>query len=330
MIEQPFNEWIDLAQPRLGAKVISASDDFFAPKERLIKPEDPIFIPGKYDDHGKWMDGWESRRKRTPGHDWCIIKLGMTGFIKGVHIDTSHFIGNYPPSASLEACNAPDGPNTTTKWREILGTQNLKGDSHHYHSVECDKASTHVRLHIYPDGGIARLRVYGEVNFDWTTQDFSQQIDLLALKYGGRALSCNNEHFGSMHNLNIPVPAINMGDGWETRRRRTPGNDWVIMKLGRAGHIQQINVNTAFFKGNYPDRVSIEGTALNDTSLINTDQLNNAQWITILPESKLEADRVHRFSKHICEHSQLSHIRMNIFPDGGISRLQLMGMAKPD
>ena len=316
----PFREWIDLAQPRLGGQVISASDDFFAPKERLIDPKSPVFIPDKYDDHGKWMDGWESRRKRTPGHDFCVVKLGVPGFIRGVNIDTSHFTGNYPPGASLEACFAPEGPNENTRWLEILEKQALAGNTHHYHAIQSPELVTHVRLHIYPDGGVARLRIYGEVACDWTNFDASTQIDLLALKYGGRALCCNDEHFGSMHNLNIPVPGTDMGDGWETRRRREPGNDWVIMKLGRPGCVEQVEVNTAYFKGNYPDRVSIEGTLPGDNAILDT-----ATWHTILPESKLEADCVHVFSDNICKHSAISHIRMNIFPDGGVSRLKLFG-----
>jgi len=320
--DNPFREWIDLAQPRLGAEVISASDDFFAPKDRLIDPAAPVFIPDKYDDHGKWMDGWESRRKRTTGHDYCVVKLGVPGYIRGVNIDTSHFIGNYPPAASLESCFAPDGPDEDTQWREILDTTDLNADSHHYHAIECTNLTTHVRLHIYPDGGVARLRVYGEVACDWSAHDFSEHIDLLALQYGGRALSCNDEHFGSMHNLNIPIPGINMGDGWETRRRREPGNDWVIMKLGHPGQIDAISVNTAFFKGNYPDRVSIEGALLKED-----DSLGDAKWLVLLPESKLEADALHEFSDSIVEHSSVSHIRMNVFPDGGVSRLRLFGCA---
>jgi allantoicase len=321
--DNPFREWIDLAQPRLGGQVIEASDDFFAPKERLLDPLSPVFIPDKYDDHGKWMDGWESRRKRIPGHDFCVVKLGVAGYIRGVNIDTSHFIGNYPPAASLESCFAPDGPDDSTQWREILASTELNPDSHHYHAIECTNLTTHIRLHIYPDGGVARLRVYGEVACDWSSHDFAERIDLLALKYGGRALSCNDEHFGSMHNLNIPVPGINMGDGWETRRRREPGNDWVVLKLGHPGRIDEISVNTAFFKGNYPDRVSIEGTFLES----DTDT-TEAQWCTLLPESKLEADAIHTFSDTITKHSSVSHIRMNVFPDGGISRLKLFGIAE--
>jgi len=320
--DNPFREWIDLAQPRLGAEVIYATDDFFAPKDRLLNPTAPVFIPDKYDDHGKWMDGWESRRKRTPGHDFCVVKLGVPGYIRGVNIDTSHFIGNYPPAASLESCFAPDGPNDTTQWREVLASTELAADSHHYQTIECTNLTTHVRLHIYPDGGVARLRVYGEVACDWSTHDFGKHIDLLALQYGGRALLCNDEHFGSMHNLNIPVPGINMGDGWETRRRREPGNDWVIMQLGHTGQIDEISVNTAFFKGNYPDRVSIEGCLMEEDG-----NLTDARWVELLPESKLEADAVHEFAETILQHAPISHIRMNVFPDGGVSRLKLFGFA---
>ena len=171
--------YLNLADPGLGAEAMSASDDFFAPKERMLNPEPAIFIPGKYDEHGKWMDGWETRRKRVAGHDWCIVRLGRTGVIKGVDLDTSHFTGNYPAAASIEACHSPDpNPSGVAQWNEILPPTNLKGDSHHYLPITGDQAYTHVRLNIYPDGGLARLRVYGQPLRDWNASDRAVLYDL--------------------------------------------------------------------------------------------------------------------------------------------------------
>ena len=192
--------WVDLAQPRLGAAAIHATDEFFAPKERMIDPAPAVFIPGKYDDNGKWMDGWESRRRRGPGHDHCTIRLGRPGVIKGVDIDTSHFTGNYPPAASLDACRSDSDPDSTTRWTEILAATNLTGNAHHFGTVTDDRVWTHVRLHIYPDGGVARLRVYGQVHRDWTAADKGKPVDLAALENGGRAIACNNQHYGSPQN----------------------------------------------------------------------------------------------------------------------------------
>ncbi|MEL7451681.1 MAG: allantoicase, partial [Pseudomonadota bacterium] len=267
MASHPFGEWIDLAQPRLGTSVEFATDDFFADKRRLIDPADPVFIPDRYDDNGKWMDGWESRRKRTPGHDFCIVKLGVPGLIKGLEIDTSHFTGNYPPDASVDGCISGDAnPGDDAGWQEILPTVPLRGDSRHFHPIDSDKEFTHLRLNIYPDGGVARLRVYGEIQPDWSNVAADDAIDLLALENGGKALMCNDEHFGTMHNLNAPGRGVNMADGWETARRRVPGNDWVILALGHPGTVDSVVIDTAHFKGNYPDRVSLRAALLDATS----------------------------------------------------------------
>jgi allantoicase len=209
---QAFHEWIRLEQPRLGSRVTYASDEFFAAKERLIDPNVPVFIDDKYDDNGKWMDGWESRRKRTPGHDHCVVKLGVPGVLHGVDIDTSFFTGNFPPQASIEACVSDDDV-PAGGWTEILGKTDLQGDTHHYLKIENDSAWTHLRLNIYPDGGVARLRVYGEIRPDFSS--LSGSIDLLALENGGRAIACSDEHFGSMHNLNV-----GLGDSKAARSRK--------------------------------------------------------------------------------------------------------------
>lgn len=315
----PFHEWIPLEQPRLGTRVTFATDDFFAAKERLIETPAPVFVADKYDDHGKWMDGWESRRKRTPGHDYCIVRLGVPGVIHGVDIDTSHFTGNFPPEVSIEAC-VSDGDVPEGEWRQILKRCKLEGNAHHYVPVESHNVWTHLKLNIYPDGGIARLRIYGEVRA--RPENLSGVIDLLALKNGGRALACSDEHFGSMHNLNLPGRGINMGDGWETARRRGQGNDWVILTLGVPGAIERAVIDTAHFKGNYPDRASIEAAHFDSH-----DEAcqTGADWQTLLPESKLEMDREHEFEPEILDLGPVSHVRLSIYPDGGVSRLRLYG-----
>jgi allantoicase len=318
-VQHPFHHWVQLEQPRLGTNVTYATDDFFAAKERLIEPAEPVFIDDKYDEHGKWMDGWESRRKRGPGHDHCIIKLGVAGIVHGVDIDTSFFTGNFPPQASIDACVSEDEI-PAGGWTEILATTDLNGDTHHYLPIDNDSVWTHLRLNIYPDGGIARLRVYGEVQADFSA--VTGVIDLLALENGGRAIACSDEHYGSMHNLNIAGRGVNMGDGWETARRRGPGNDWVIVALGHAGVIESVEVDTAHFKGNYPDRVSLEAAAFaSDDEAIH----ESPAWQTLLPESKLDMDKQHFFEDELQSIGSVSHVRMSIYPDGGVSRLRLHG-----
>ena len=315
----PFKEWIQLEQPRLGTRVTYASDDFFAAKERLIETPEPVFIDDKYDEHGKWMDGWESRRKRSPGHDHCVIRLGVPGVVHGVDIDTRFFTGNYPPQASLEACISDDDV-PPGGCAEILGTTDLQGDAHHFLAIEDDSIWTHLRLHIYPDGGIARLRIYGEIRPDF--EAVSGIIDLVALENGGRAIACSDEHYGSMHNLNVAGRGVNMGDGWETARRRGPGNDWVILALGNPGTIEAVEVDTAHFKGNYPDCVSLEAAQFEPGVAVRHD---SDAWQVLLPAAKLEMDKQHFFEDELIAIGPVSHVRMSIYPDGGVSRLRLHG-----
>ncbi len=321
----PFHQWVRLEQPRLGTRVVYATDDFFADKSRLIEPAEPVFIPDKYDDNGKWMDGWESRRKREPGHDYCVLKLGIPGVIRGFDIDTSYFTGNYPPHASIDACVSQDeNPGDDADWQELLGKVGLEGDSHHFPGIDDNTAYTHLRLNIFPDGGVARLRVFGEVRPNRNDVDAGEVVDLLALENGGRALLCNDEHFGSMHNLNVPGRGINMGDGWETARRRGPGNDWVILALGFPGDIEKVEIDTAHFKGNYPDRAAIQAALLTEVDLDGIESASES-WATLLPESKLDMDQQHYFTDKLVRTGVVSHVRLSIFPDGGISRLRLFG-----
>jgi len=326
----PFHQWVQLEQPRLGTRVVFATDDFFADKSRLIDPADPVFVPDKYDDNGKWMDGWESRRKREPGHDYCIVKLGIPGVVHGVDIDSSHFTGNFPPHASIDACiRQEDVPADDTDWFELVPKVELLGDAHHLFPVENSNVVTHLRLNIYPDGGVARLRVYGEVRRSRSSIDEGEVIDLLALENGGRALLCNDEHFGSMHNLNVPGRGINMGDGWETARRRTPGNDWVILALGLPGEIEKVEIDTAHFKGNYPDRAAIQAALLTVVE-VGSLEIESESWKTLLPESKLDMDQQHFFTDKLAKIGVVSHIRLSIFPDGGVSRLRVFGRISRD
>ncbi len=313
------NRWVQLEQPRLGTRVTYATDEFFGAKERLIDPDDPVFVEGKYDDHGKWMDGWESRRKRQPGHDWCVIRLGVPGVIHGFDVDTSFFTGNYPPQVSIEAC-VGEGDAPDEGWVELVPKTDIGGDAHHYLDVRNDSVFTHVRLHIYPDGGVARLRIFGEIRADFT--DVDGYVDLVAVEHGGRPVACSDQHYGNVHNLLAPGNAANMGDGWETARRRGPGNDWVILALGRAGVIERAEIDTAHFKGNYPDRVSLEAALFDgDDDAVN----ESPKWQTLLPETKLKMDQKHYFDEALQDIGPVSHVRVSIYPDGGISRVRLFG-----
>jgi allantoicase len=323
-------ELIDLASERLGGAVLYANDDFFAPKENLLKPPAPVFVEGKYTDRGKWMDGWESRRRRTPGFDWCLIRLGLPGRIRGVVVDTSFFRGNYPEQCSLEAValgGRPDVDELTgegVRWAEILPVSELRGDSQNPFEIKSGEHYTHLRFKIYPDGGVARLRVYGEVVPDWKALARRGEIDLAAAENGALVVACSDMFFGHRHNLIMPGRAADMSDGWETKRRRGPGHDWSVLRLATRGEIQRVEVDTAHFKGNYPDTCSLEAA---DAGSVGADEskIGTPQWRELLPRTKLQAHTRHFYDEELQNVGAATHVRFNIYPDGGVSRLRLYG-----
>lgn len=323
-----FTKLTDLAAERLGGKALLCTDDFFAEKENLLRPGRGIFIADKYTDRGKWMDGWESRRKRVPGNDWCIIQLGVPGKIHGVDIDTNFFLGNHPPHASIDAAYIPAGQSIDPEkiqWKEILPKSPLNPGSQNFYEIPDHAVYSHLRLNIYPDGGVARLKVYGQVVKDWSAIGEKEQVDLAAAVNGAKSVLCNDMFFSHMDNLLLPGRGINMGDGWETKRNRTPNNrDWVIVRLAHKGIIEKILVDTCHFKGNYPDSCIIEGTELpvEVEDKLGTDAI---KWSTILPQSKLSADHEHYFEEEITGKGPYTHVRLTILPDGGVSRLRLWG-----
>ena len=325
---------IDLAAERVGGQALHTSDEFFAEKENLLKPGRGIFIPDKFTDRGKWMDGWESRRKRTPGHDWCIIRLGLSGIVKTVDIDTNHFLGNHPPFASIDgacvdsAASADELANNASLWTEMLPKSPLNPGSQNVFEIDDTKRWTHLRLNIYPDGGVARLRVYGTVIPDWNKYKPNELIDLAAVENGGAVLIQSDMFFGSALNILMPGTAANMGDGWETKRRRGPGYDWAIVKLGRAGIIKTIEVDTKHFKGNNPDECSIEWCYSPIGANVESLTSPAANWSTLLQRAKLQPDTKHVFEKELNNNVACTHLRLNIYPDGGVSRFRVWGVLK--
>jgi allantoicase len=327
-----FRKLVDLASQRLGGRAIAANDEFFAPKSNLLKPSKPIFIEGKFTSRGKWMDGWETRRRRTPGYDWCIVRLGLPGIIRGVVVDTSCFKGNYPARVSLEACalggEAPYAgeraklSSPKTEWTELLPETPLAGDSQNEFAIENAGRFTHLRLKIYPDGGVARLRVHGEVVPD-RKQIARPEVDLAGTVNGARILQSSDEFFGVPLNLLMPGLGKNMGDGWETRRRRGPGHDWTIVKLGVPGSIRRAEVDTSHFKGNFPESCSLE--ACYSLNAADSNVANLRDWKELLPRTKLKAHSRHIFRDQLVAIGPATHVRFNIYPDGGVSRLGLFG-----
>ncbi len=339
-----FNELIDLAAERLGGFVLWGRDDFFAEKENLLKPEEAIFIAGKFTDRGKWMDGWESRRKRQyaessrayPDHDTCIIRLGLSGVVRGFVVDTAHFKGNYPKECSIEGASIAGHPDVTTllssdvKWTEILPRSALAGDTKNRFEVDVPQRFTHLRFHIYPDGGVARLRVHGDVmpGARWMgRRDRPQLVDLAAAEHGGLVVSCNDMFFGSRHNLNMPGRGVNMGAGWETKRGRRPGPDWVVVRLATEGAIERAIVDTLHFQGNAPDFCAIDVASSAHFGGGDPDGSSDDGWRPLLTKTSLQPHTAHVFEDELLAAGDATHVRVRIWPDGGVSRLRLFGIA---
>ncbi|QDL90704.1 allantoicase [Paroceanicella profunda] len=324
----PLPDWalgkINLASPRLGATTLRCTDDFFAPMARMLQDAPAVFKPDVYDENGKWMDGWESIRRRNAGHDWCIIRLGGPGRIAGVDFDTSHFTGNYPRAASLWAAEGPTPPEDDAGWTEIVPATTLSGNAHTFAEAVTDGAWTHLRLNIFPDGGMARLRVYGDPLPDWEAAG-SGVVELSALRNGGRVLGYNDAHYGDVWALLSEGRPVNMGDGWETRRRREPGNDWLILALGAPGIIEKVEIDTGHYRGNYPDRAGLQAAEVRfgtDDSIITQSMF----WPTLLEPQKMHPAEIHTFGAEALNAiGTVTHLKLNIFPDGGIGRLRIWG-----
>lgn len=313
---------INLASAKLGAKAIDCSDDFFADKARLLSDAAPEFHKGRFDDHGQWMDGWESRRRRTGGHDWCLIELAVPGMITGFDINTAHFTGNFPPGASIEGSSSQKRP-ADDEWIPLLNEVALGGNSHHYFASKTHQEPVRwIRLNIYPDGGVARLKVYGHPVSQHVQE--GDTLELSALTLGGRIVAYSDAHYGSPEVILTPGRGINMGDGWETARRRVPGHEWIIIKLAVPGSIERIEVDTAHYKGNFPAGCSVQAAsmpALGKDALVTQAMF----WDEILPYQPLSADSIHTFDVEWSK--PVTHVKLNSIPDGGISRFRIFGKA---
>lgn len=333
-VDNPFADFLDLASSRLGGFALASNDDFFAERDNLLKPEPAHFAVDAYTERGKWMDGWESRRNRTPDkdHDWVVIRLGLPGEVLGVDVDTSYFVGNAPEEVEVQALTwdkalrphevaaIPEG-----SWQTIVGRRKVERGAHNMLYASGSGRVTHLRLKIFPDGGVARFRAYGRVLPDWDSVLPGQLVDLASVAWGGKALACNDAFFSSRDNINLPWSSRRMDDGWETRRRRSynasgAGGDWIIVALGKEAEVREAVLETHHFKGNPPDSARLEAIHLPGAEL---SDLLEKPWDVLLPDVPLEPHWTHRFSRELKAIGPVSHVRLVIQPDGGVSRLRL-------
>jgi allantoicase len=306
--EQNGKAWPDLAGRALGGSVVYANDELFAERENLIKGEDPVFQPHTFGHKGQIMDGWETRRRREAGSDSAIVRLGCGGVVRRVVVDTSYFTGNYPPEVSDEACGAEGYPSpaelAAADWFTLVPRSPVSGDARNEFEVEAGRRASHVRLNIFPDGGVARLRAYGEPVPD--PRLLPATVDLAALENGAVVTGCSNMFYSSPANLLLPGQAQVMGDGWETSRRRDQANDWVEVRLACAGAVEVAELDTSHFVGNAPGWATLRGDSGD-----------------LLPRTALQPDTRHRFA--VPGSPVTGAVRLDIYPDGGMARLRVLG-----
>jgi allantoicase len=340
-----FLDLPDLACDAVGGAALACNDEFFAEKDNLLREHAAVWKDHLYTDRGKWMDGWETRRRRSdagdgPGpddHDWCVVRLGLPGVIRGAVVDTAFFRGNFPASCRLLAAEIDDALDLAgldrAAWTEILPRSALAGDSRNAFAIAGAGRATHVRLEIFPDGGVARLRVHGDVVPRWSRlRALGGPIDLAALEHGAVVETCSDMFFGSRNNLIKPGPSRSMADGWETRRRRGPGNDWAIVRLAAAGTIEQLTIDTTHFRGNAPGRCIVEGlhapgVAPGAAPGAAADALGG--WRRLLG-SPLQPHTRHVFAEELRRVGPVTHLRLSVFPDGGVARLRALGTLVPE
>lgn len=319
-----FRQLPDLAARRLGGSVVHANDEAFAGRQNLINPGPALWDPTAFGPTGKIYDGWETRRRRgaeraADAADWAVVRLGAPGTVRGVVIDTSWFVGNFPPEAAVDGLCCDDGGDPLDDgraWETLVPRTPITGDAEHPFAVTSERRLTHVRLRIHPDGGVARLRVHGHALPDPRLLDALGAVDLAAAENGGSVVGCSNLFYSSPGNLLASGPARSMGEGWETSRRRDDGNDWVEVALTGAATLVVAELDTTWFLGNAPGAASLRG------------RRDGGEWFDLLPRTGLRPDTRHRFLLPAAPPA--THVRLDIHPDGGMARLRLLGTLTPD
>jgi allantoicase len=317
---EDFRALPDLASRALGGGVVYANDELFAAKENLVNPGPPVHDPAAFGPRGKVYDGWETRRRREPGHDFAVVRLGVPGAVHGLVVDTAYFTGNYPPRISVEALELPGYPSVeellAADWATLVPDAPVKGDAVNLFPVLDHPRCTHVRLSIHPDGGVARLRVHGRPAPDPTL--LTGTIDLAALENGGDVVGCSDMFYAAARNLLLPGRARDTGEGWENARRRDDGHDFVTVRLAGPGRVRRLVVDASRFLGNAPGWVQVRGADERRQPLDDPDA-----WTVLLPRTRVQPDTRHRLP--VPAGDPVTHVRLDVFPDGGLARFRVLG-----
>ncbi|ODV89554.1 hypothetical protein CANCADRAFT_140644 [Tortispora caseinolytica NRRL Y-17796] len=317
-------KYTDVVGQKVGGSVISVSDEWFAEAANLLKPNPPVSHKGQFSFTGAVFDGWETRR-HNPDHDWVIIKTGVnSATIRGVEVDTGFFDGNHAPEIDVEATFLkPNEDIKNAKWIKVIDRHEC-GPAQRHHFIlpsETNEAYTHVRLNMYPDGGIGRFRVWGRPVVV-LPEDKNAIIDFAAVANGGQAISCSDQHFGTIDNLLLPGRGKDMGDGWETKRSRGKDHiDWAIIRLGAPTIPDHLLIDTAHFRGNFPKQVKVEGLYSTEAE---DPTVDDTRWNTLLDPQDCKADAEHVF-KDLKTTDKITHVKLIIIPDGGVKRIRVFG-----
>ncbi|MEH3142612.1 MAG: allantoicase [Mycobacterium kyogaense] len=315
---------IDLASRILGGSVVAASDESFGVKERLVDPAEPAFVPGTYDLRGEVVDGWETRRHAGPEGDWAIVRLGAPGVVHTVDVDTRFFSGNHPTACRVDACAlglAQDPTAPGVGWTPLTEWTALKPDSVNNLAVADHRRWTHVRLRLASDGGVARLRVHGEVLPD-PAEFCDVSVEVSGLEQGGRVEWSSDSFYSDASALIRPDRPRTMGDGWETRRRRDIGpetHDAVLISFAVPTDLRRLEVDTSWFVFNASREVSVLASRhrpdLNGWAMVPFD-------VPVLDRTPLAADTRHRFAVAV---DDVCALRVQAYPDGGLARVRAIG-----
>jgi allantoicase len=320
-----FHDLPDVASRALGGSVVHANDELFAARENLVTPGPPAFDPAAFGPRGKVYDGWETRRRRQPGNDFAIVRLGVRAVVEGVVVDTANFTGNYPPQVSLDSVDLDGYPSVEellgAPWQPLVPVSAVQGDARNDFAVAEPRRATHVMLTIHPDGGVARLRVHGRPAPDPAL--LTGTIDLAALENGGDVVACSDMFYAAARNLLLPGRARTTGEGWENARRRDGGNDHVTVRLAGPGTVRRLVVDTTCFVGNAPASVRVTGTAGAPDS--DPDSVLG-QWVELLPRTDVQPDTRHVFPvAGAAAEAAVEHVRVDVYPDGGMARFRVLG-----
>ena len=304
---------IDLASDRLRGYVLASSDQACTSHVGLLGSNAP-----------NSEGGWRTRRRRDTGHDWAILRLGVPGILESLELETDD---DRPTHILLEGCSAPHTcPVDKLKdWETLVSKSVLEDSSSHRFAITSGKRYTHLRLSIFPDGSITRLRALGHPVPAWMAPGGAPpgSLDLAAVANGAELNDWSDSRSGVPTSLIYPGSRSDKTPGWTTRRRRQSGHEWVTIRLGAAGRVVGVTFDTEGLEGDIPAKVSLEGSSAEKVPA-------EGEWQGVLPAVPALPNTEHHFSAEVEDNSDIRWVRLKLHPDGGMTRLRVWGELSPE